>query len=428
MIVVGVISGKGGVGKTTTVVNLGVTLSSKFKRKILLIDSNFSTPDLGLHLGMYTFPHTLQDVLKNDIPIDKAIYRHPSGVEILPSSLSFGGVDVDIRGLKNYLQDLTDYEYIFIDSPPGLGREILPILEICDELLIVTNPEIPAITDGLRAVEISKRENIPIRGIVLNKIRGEKYELSVPEVGSIFDFPLVATIPEDAKVRESVALGNPVTLNFPYSSAAVEFTKFGGYLVGEEYQIGFFIKFWNWLENIKRKVSLMGEIQIKTMERPVAIEARPIKKRTKRSISYGVLSWQELRKLAKKRGIKAFGKGVTRQMIEDELKMQDKGVRKKPKEIEEVPEERVEVGYRGYLNIPSAKKLPQELGSMSVDMIMGIKGAYKEKLINAGFTTIGDLASSSITEVAGKTGLREPYAEYLVSAAKAIVETDESNL
>ncbi|MFQ5976447.1 MAG: P-loop NTPase, partial [Candidatus Hydrothermarchaeales archaeon] len=388
-------------------------------------DSNFSTPDLGLHLGMYTFPHTLQDVLKNDIPIDKAIYSHPSGVEILPSSLSFGEVDVDIRGLKNYLQDLTDYEYIFIDSPPGLGREILPILDICDELLIVTNPEIPAITDGLRAVEISKRENVPILGIVLNKIRGEKYELSVSEIGSIFDFPLVATIPEDAKVRESVALGNPVALNHPYSPAAVEFAKFGGYLVGEEYQIGFFAKLMNWLENIKRKVSLKGEIQIKAMERPVAIEARPIKKRTKRSINYEVLSWQELRELARKRDIKASGKGVTRQMIEDELIKQDAGVRREPMEIEEVSEEEIEVGYPKYLHAPYKTKPPQELEGMKVNVIMGIKGAYEEKLVKAGYKTVGDLASASITEVASETGLREPYAEYLISAAKAIVESTD---
>ena len=209
MEIIGIISGKGGVGKTTTAVNLGVTLTTKFYLRVLLIDCNFSTPDMGLHLGMYSFPYHLQDVLKKDVDIYNALYRHSSGVKILPTSLSYESVYGNIEGLKNLLKDLREFDYIFIDSPPGLGPEIVPILDICDELLVVTNPEIPAVTDGLRAIEISKRENVPILGIVLNKIRGEKYELSIPEVESVFNIPIIATIPEDTKVREGLALGNP---------------------------------------------------------------------------------------------------------------------------------------------------------------------------------------------------------------------------
>jgi len=249
MNIIGVVSGKGGVGKTTTVTNLGVTLAAKFNRKILIIDGNFDTPDLGLHLGMYSFQYTLQDVLKKEVSIKKAIYKHPSGADILPASLSYDNVDIDIRDLKSYLEDLDEYEYGLIDSPPGVGGEIFPILEICDELLVVTNPEIPAITDCLRLIEISKKMNIPIRGITLNMIRGEKFELSTTEVGSVSDVSVVATIPEDSKVRESIAIGNPVALNYPYSPSAIAFAKFGADLLGEEYSLGLFAKIVNWFKS-----------------------------------------------------------------------------------------------------------------------------------------------------------------------------------
>ncbi len=275
MNIIGIVSGKGGVGKTTTVTNLGVTLSSKFNRKTLIIDGNFDTPDLGLHLGMYSFQYNLQDVLKKEIPLKKAIYKHHSGADILPASLSYEDVDTDIRDLKGYLQDLDEYEYGLIDSPPGVGGEILPILEICDELLVVTNPEIPAITDCLRLIEISKRMNIPIRGIVLNMIRGEKFELSTAEVESVTDVPVVATIPEDSKVRESIALGNPVALNYPYSPSAIEFAKFGACLLDEEYSLGLFAKIVDWFRSKIRREAIEELPKEKVIEMPVPTEKVP---------------------------------------------------------------------------------------------------------------------------------------------------------
>ncbi len=275
MNIIGVVSGKGGVGKTTTVTNLGVTLSSKFNRKILIIDGNFDTPDLGLHLGMYSFQYNIQDVLKKEVPLKKAIYKHHSGADILPASLSYEDMDTDIRDLKGYLQDLDEYEYGLIDSPPGVGGEILPILEICDELLIVTNPEIPAITDCLRLIEISKRMDIPIRGIVLNMIRGEKFELSTAEVESVTDVPVIATIPEDSKVRESIALGNPVALNYPYSPSAIEFAKFGAGLLDEEYSLGLFAKIVDWFRSKIRREAIEELPKEKVIELPVTTEEVP---------------------------------------------------------------------------------------------------------------------------------------------------------
>ncbi len=238
MNVIGVISGKGGVGKTTTAANVGTALASEFARRVALIDGNPTTPDLALHLGIYSFDKTLKEVLDRKIPIESAMQQHVSGVEVLPSPLTVGG-EAQLEGLRDFLEELSgEYEIILVDSPPGLGRDIVPTLDLCDEVLIVTNLDIPAITQALKAIVTATRANVPIRGMVLNMVRGEKYELSPMEVELVFDAPVIAVVPEDPNVRESIAVGSPVVLNKPNSPAAKEFKRLAAALVGVKYVPG----------------------------------------------------------------------------------------------------------------------------------------------------------------------------------------------
>ena len=77
-------SGKGGVGKTTTAVNLGAALN-KFKEDVLIVDANLSTPNLGLHFGAPIVPVSLSHVLQGKAEIEDAIYEHSSGLKLVPS-------------------------------------------------------------------------------------------------------------------------------------------------------------------------------------------------------------------------------------------------------------------------------------------------------------------------------------------------------
>ena len=135
--VVGFIAIKGGVGKTSTVANLGVLLSQDFEKKVLLVDANFSGPNLGLHFGFTHPKYTLHDVLEGKIPIEKAIYEHSSGLHILPASLLSRKVNTEqfkqeIKSLKN------KYDYILLDSSPCLNEEILATITTSDELFIIS--------------------------------------------------------------------------------------------------------------------------------------------------------------------------------------------------------------------------------------------------------------------------------------------------
>src|SRR3989344_513217 len=80
-------SGKGGVGKTTTAVNLATAINS-FDEDVLLVDVNLTTPNVGLHLGAPVVPITLNHVLDGKADLVDSIYEHESGTKVIPASLS----------------------------------------------------------------------------------------------------------------------------------------------------------------------------------------------------------------------------------------------------------------------------------------------------------------------------------------------------
>ena len=101
-----VASGKGGVGKTFTSVNLAAALSV-FGKDVTIIDANITTPNVGLNLGINKMPLTLHDVLEGRIPMSRAIYLHPSGVKIIPAGMSIADLKRTLRkDLREAILDL----------------------------------------------------------------------------------------------------------------------------------------------------------------------------------------------------------------------------------------------------------------------------------------------------------------------------------
>ncbi|MCK5333089.1 MAG: AAA family ATPase, partial [Candidatus Aenigmarchaeota archaeon] len=170
--VIAVSSGKGGVGKTTMTSNLGVALND-FGQKAVVVDTNLTTPNLGFHLGVPLYPKTLHDVMKGEASIDDATYIHPSGLKVIPAGISMADLkSTNPKNLSKAVISLVgDHDVVLLDSAAGLGKESMAGIHAADELLVVTNPQLPAVTDALKAIKVSEEEGTKVIGVVLNKIK-----------------------------------------------------------------------------------------------------------------------------------------------------------------------------------------------------------------------------------------------------------------
>jgi len=234
--IIGVASGKGGVGKTTFATNLAIALT-RFSKKVVLVDCNVTTPHLSYYLGADVYSHTINDVLKKKVDISLALSNYHD-VMFLPASTNIADLaNLDIRELKNHMKKLETpmIDFVLLDSAPGLGREAVSVLEACDEVFFISTPTIPNLMDVKRCTEVVRELNNKKLNLVLNMVNGSKYEFPQKEVEKMIKMPILGRIPFDKNVADSVALGEPVTIKKPDSPASVEYMKLAADIVGKPY-------------------------------------------------------------------------------------------------------------------------------------------------------------------------------------------------
>jgi septum site-determining protein MinD len=231
--IIGIASGKGGVGKTTTVVNLAAALTEMGYR-VCIVDGNVTTSNLGLHLGVTDYPSTIHDVLKGRIKMIDAVFVHPSEIHVVTGSLTLADArGVNVKSFKKELKLLSKYyEFIIVDTSPTLENNAVKIIEGCDNLLIVTTPELPAITDAIKIIEHAKEKEINILGIIINRYKGKPYEITPEEIYNLYRIPVVAIIPEEEEIQKSIAMRIPVVLLNPKIKASVEFYEIARQISG----------------------------------------------------------------------------------------------------------------------------------------------------------------------------------------------------
>ncbi len=229
-------SGKGGVGKTTVTSNLGAALT-QFGKDTVVVDANLTNPNLGFHLGVPLYPKTLHDVLRGEAHISEATYLHNSGLKVVPAGLSIEDLkSTSPNKLGSVLLDMVgEPDVILVDSAAGLGREALKTIESSDELLLVTNPDLPSVTDALKTANIAEECGTKVIGVILNRVKKTPSELSIEEVEAMIGYPVIATIPEDQKIHESIAMKTPIVYHKPNSPAAIELKKLAARLSGIDY-------------------------------------------------------------------------------------------------------------------------------------------------------------------------------------------------
>lgn len=242
--IIGVISIKGGVGKTTVVSNLAAALARQGK-KVLAVDANFSAPNLGLHLGVVNKDNTIHEVIAGKIDAADAIYQNEAGFDLMPARLM--PIKVDPLRLKRKIGALKNsYDFILIDSSPNLNEEMAATMAASDELIVVSSPDFPTLSCTMRAVKAAKDKKVPITGLVLNRVRNKSYELTLAEVESATETPVVGLMPEEEKVLEALSATRPVVNFAPKKDVSVEYHKLASAISGGKYKD---LRVWSGIKN-----------------------------------------------------------------------------------------------------------------------------------------------------------------------------------
>jgi len=235
--VIAIVSSKGGVGKTTITLNLASVLSTFFKKSVTIVDCNLDTPHIGSYLGIFTPVHTLNEVLRGETNIEDALHFHPLGFNLIPGSLSNEDlIGADISKLRTKIESLrSDYDFILLDSAPGVGREVWGTLRASDEVIFVSLPLIPHLVDVMKAYQIAKEVGAKPLGLILNMVHKESFELKKEEVEKFVGLKVLAEIPYSKKVEQSISLNVPFVNLHQRSAFARELIKIGSLLTNEPF-------------------------------------------------------------------------------------------------------------------------------------------------------------------------------------------------
>jgi septum site-determining protein MinD len=227
-------SGKGGVGKTTSAINLGAAINA-FGKEVIIVDANLTTPNIGVHLGAPIVPVSLNHVLNGKAKISDAVYEHESGTKIVPSSLSakeLGNLNHRKLGdIGKKLRKMADY--VIYDSAAGLGDEAVASIMVADDLIIVTNPEIPAVTDALKAAKLAENLGKTVKGVIITRSNGGKHEMPISNVQEMLELPILGVVPEDYNVKASVVAKDAVVHTHPKAKVSRAYRKIAAKLIGK---------------------------------------------------------------------------------------------------------------------------------------------------------------------------------------------------
>ncbi len=223
---IAIVSGKGGVGKTTTAINLGTALVASGK-DVVVLDGNLTAPNVGLYLGVTNPPHTVHEVLDGTTKVEEATYLHASGLKVIPGSIRLDALEkLDLNKLKKMHNKLKGFsESVLIDTGAGLTKETLAVMNLADEVLVVTNPELAAVTDALRTIKKAEENNKVVLGVVLNRVKPEGNELSRENVETMLGKPVIISIPESVSIKRAQEMKHPVVYTDPNSIASLEFKR-----------------------------------------------------------------------------------------------------------------------------------------------------------------------------------------------------------
>ena len=240
---------KGGVGKTTTAVNLSACVAQLGKRVLLVDMDPQGNTTSGLGVNKNKLESSVYDVLINEVDVADAIRDTMiDTLKLLPARVELAGAEVELvnllareQRLKNAIAPVRDqFDYIFVDCPPSLGLLTLNALNMADTLLVPIQCEyyaLEGLSQLMNTVKLIRRNMNPrleVEGVVLTMYDG-RTNLSQQVVGEVKRFfknkVYDTIIPRSVRLGEAPSFGLPITLYAPKSTGAAAYSTLAEELV-----------------------------------------------------------------------------------------------------------------------------------------------------------------------------------------------------
>ncbi|RJX20262.1 MAG: MinD/ParA family protein [Ammonifex sp.] len=229
--VIAVTSGKGGVGKTSLVVNLGLTLARKGQR-VLLFDADLGLANIEVMLGV-TPPYTLYEFLYGDKSMEEVVYSAPGGLQVISGGSGIHELaHLDstqrqrILELLPFLRARTDF--VLVDTGAGISKNVLGFVSAAEEVVLVITPEPTSLTDAYSLIKVLAKFKVHSEArLVVNRARDEQEARQAATKLQVvcnrfldFNLSYLGTILEDEVVGQGVKEQQPFVLSKPSSSVS----------------------------------------------------------------------------------------------------------------------------------------------------------------------------------------------------------------
>jgi septum site-determining protein MinD len=238
--VITIASGKGGVGKTTSVANIGVALAAR-GQKVTCIDGDIGLRNLDVVLGLENrIVYDLVDVIEGRCRLRQAMIRDKQLPELylIPAAQTRDKTAVSPSDMVRLCDELRpEVDWILIDSPAGIERGFKNAIAAADRVLVMTNPEISAVRDADRVIGLLEAEGKGPSALIINRLnpamvrRGDM--LSVDDVLDLLAIELIGIVPEDEYVVVASNKGLPLALD-GRNKAGKAFQNIAQRLMGEK--------------------------------------------------------------------------------------------------------------------------------------------------------------------------------------------------